>query len=65
MATENLNTYTLCPIVAASLRVPPINYENGVVPGDVLSRVTGHLEVDTHISELDALLNKRLIGGVN
>lgn len=65
MATENLNTYTLSPTIAASLRVPRINYPNDVVPGDVLSRVTGHPEVDTHISELDALLNKRLASGVN
>lgn len=65
MATENLNTYTLCPMIAASLRVPPIRYENDVIPGDVLSKVTGQPESDTPISELDELLTKRLFGTVN
>lgn len=62
MATGNINTYTLPPAIAASLRVPPINYENGVVPGEVLSMVTGHQEEDTHLSEIDNLLKKRLLG---
>lgn len=67
MATQHLNThvYTLNPAVAASLRVPPIHYENNVIPGDVLSRVTGYPETDTPLSELDELLTKRITGLVN
>jgi hypothetical protein len=65
MATANFSTYTLSPAVAASLRVPPIQYENDVVPGHVLSRVTGQHEEDTPVSEIDELLAKRLMGGVN
>lgn len=63
MATENLNTYSLSPAIAASLRVPPINYLNDVVPGEVLSRVTGQPENDTPLTDIDALLKNRLIGG--
>lgn len=62
MATQDINTYTLSPAIAASLRVPPINYKNGVVPGDVLSRVTGQTEKDTPVDEIDNLLKKRLSG---
>lgn len=65
MATQNLNTYSLCSTVAASLRVPAINYANDVVPGDVLSQVTGQKENDTPLSEIDELLKNRLMGEVN
>lgn len=63
MAIENLTTYSLSPTVAASLRVPAIHYENDVVPGHVLARVTGQPEDDTPLAEIDALLQKRLSAG--
>ncbi len=66
MATKNLTTtYSLSPAVAASLRVPPIQYENDVVPGHVIALVTGQQEEDTPLSQIDELLRKRLIGEVN
>lgn len=65
MATQNHTSYNLSAADAAALRVPPINYPNGLVPGHVLSKVTGHQEEDTPLNEVDNLLKKRLLGEVN
>lgn len=65
MATQNHTSYTLSASDAAALRVPPIQYENGVVPGEIMSKVTGLSEEDTPLSEVDNLLKKRLLGEVN
>ncbi len=53
MATENCITdgYTLSPEVAASLRVPCIDYPNGIVPHRVVLATvlrTGSLSIQDH-----------------
>lgn len=38
MANENCSTYQLSPELAASLRVPPIQYPRGIVPRATIAR---------------------------
>ena len=65
MATQNHTSYALSPAAAAALRVPPIYYKNGVIPGDVISKMTGCKEEDTPISEIDKLLKNRLLAEIS
>jgi len=77
MAVENSNTYTLAPEVAASLRLPLIDYPGGIVPHAVIRQIvidprTGltaenypALGDKMHVSELVQLIEQHSRKGVH